>query len=131
MSVQRLVRVGVAGVFVMLTTALLAATQTATAAETAAVRSDGKTAADKQATALISPRFGEVIRPDTTELARTQVVATRATGANGTNGATAGLRQDATARADDDAADMAYLEMVALVAAGLIAVLSLSRRRNL
>lgn len=124
MSVQRLVRIGVAGVFfVMLGTAAQAATA---AGETMGVKSGVETAADKQATALISPRFGEVVRPDVKELARTQVAATRATGT-----AAAGSRHDAPARGDDEAADMADLEIVALIGAALIAVLSLSRRRNL
>jgi hypothetical protein len=124
MSVQRLVRIGVAGVsFVMLGSVAPAAS---VAAETVSVQADMKTAADKQATALISPRFGEVVRPEASELTRTQLTTPRVGGA----GRVASV-QDASARADDEAADMAYLEIVALAAAGLIAVLSLSRRRNL
>ena len=124
MSVQRLVRVSVACVGLLIGTMTQADTAAAEAAT--AVRSDATVASDKQATALISPRFGEVVRPEAKELARTQLTATQAAATAG-----AASRQDAPARTEDEAADMAHLEIVALIGAALIAVLSLSRRRNL
>ncbi len=141
MSVQRFVRMGLAGL--ALGTAMQAATavhltEAANAlrvadagtaaralAEPATVRADWNVP-DKQATALISQRFADIVRPDTTDLARTQLTATRALGAGPVD-----PRKDTAARTDSDVAHLVDHEIYALIAAGLLAVLSLSRRRNL
>jgi hypothetical protein len=121
MGIGRLVRLTAAGLWMSMVVAAHAADAgRACGADNAPCATDVAT----QATALVVPHANEFVR--------TAAAPLRAAAVDGMSDATDGARiGDPATRADSETVEMAELEIYALVGAILVAVLSLSRRRNL